>query len=178
MTPPSSTRTRWCSGQKAVARLARSVRRSKGERSPSLSGCPEDGEPGAIVETGDRTISHKVFVGNLSYETTPDQLASFMSEVGQVLDVYLPADRNTGRPRGFALVEFSDADEAAQAIERFDGADLDGRNIRVNAAEDRPRSSAPPPFARGGPPGGRGKHAGGGKNKSSRRRIRSRKRSL
>jgi len=103
-------------------------------------------------------------------------------------------DRETGRSRGFAFVEFSSEAEAAEAIKRFDGQEVDGRKLRVNTAEDRPRRPDGPRF---GPPrssapsyaapawtgferGGFG-DAGGGrpfKNKGSRRGLRARKRSL
>jgi RNA recognition motif-containing protein len=110
-------------------------------------------------------------------------------------------DRETGRSRGFAFVEFSSEAEAAEAIRRFDGQEIDGRKLRVNTAEERPRRSDAPRF---GPPrtdraGYRGSTAappsadawtgfsadpfgtGGGrpfKNKGSRRGLRARKRSL
>lgn len=113
-------------------------------------------------------------------------------------------DRETGRSRGFAFVEFSSEAEAAEAIKQFDGYEVDGRKLRVNTAEDRPRPSgggprfgAPrpdrPSYPSGGFPdaggapwgGGFGQDAFGGggggkpfKNKGSRRGLRARKRSL
>lgn len=88
------------------------------------------------------------------------------------MDVFLPTDRATGRPRGFAFVEFTTAEGAAAAIRRFDGAELGGRRLRINLADERPRrpSFAPPPEP---PPGRRF-----GKSKGSRRGLRARKRSL
>lgn len=87
-------------------------------------------------------ISAKVFVGNLSYDTTQSELESLFSEVGQVVEVFLPDDRNTGRPRGFAFVEFTEEAAATKAIERFDGHQLKGRALHVNKAEEKqPRSS-------------------------------------
>lgn len=69
-----------------------------------------------------------------------------MSEVGQVLDVHMPTDRESGRPRGFAFVKFSSAEEVEEAIERFDGHELGGRALRVNPAQERkPRGSRPSP---------------------------------
>lgn len=124
-------------------------------------------------------MSRKVFVGNLNYETTASALENLFSEVGSVRDVFLPNDRATGRPRGFAFVEFASEDEAAEAISRFDGRELDGRPLRINAADDRPRraprSPMPPP---GNSFGGFGASERPRKEKGSRRRIRSRKRSL
>jgi len=129
-----------------------------------------------------------VFVGNLSFQTTRDELAALLSAAGTVVSIALPTDRETGRPRGFAFVEFSSEAEAAEAIRQFNQRELSGRKLNINPAEDRPRRpdgfrpfspSAPPPS--GDPFGG-----GGGrpsqnkpfKAKGSRRGLRARKRSL
>lgn len=121
----------------------------------------------------------KVFVGNLDFKATRDQIESLFAEAGEVQDVFIPSDRETGRPRGFAFVEFATDEAAEKAIELFDGHELGGRALRVNAAEDRPRR--PPPFIpQDGPSfdrGGRGGF-GGGKPKGSRRNLRAKKRSL
>ncbi|MEM7349388.1 MAG: RNA-binding protein [Acidobacteriota bacterium] len=135
---------------------------------------------------GDQAISAKVFVGNLSYTTSEGKLADLLSEAGQVVDVYLPADRNTGRPRGFAFVEFSNQSEAEQCIETFNEYELDGRKLNINIAEDRPRRPAPRSFGPGPGGGGGGGNrfggrGGGGKPsrpKGSRRGKRGKKRSL
>lgn len=127
-------------------------------------------------------MSRKVFVGNLNYDTSGSTLQALFAEAGSVIEVFLPSDRQTGRPRGFAFVEFSNESEAAAAIEKFDGHELDGRTLRVNAADDRPRR---PPRAPSMPPSDSYGGFGGGpagekprREKGSRRRIRSRKRSL
>ena len=96
----------------------------------------------------------KVFVGNLDFNTTRTEVQDLFSQVGTVQDVFLPMDRESGRPRGFAFVEYANDEDAAQAIEKFNGYQLGGRALRVNAAEDRPRS--------GGGGGGRGGYGGGG----------------
>lgn len=117
-----------------------------------------------------------------------------LAEAGRVVNVHLPTDRETGRPRGFAFVEFSQASEAADAITRFHNRELGGRRLNVNAADERPRRAGAPSFrAPGqsyGAPGqstfgeqaGRDDFAGGAgrpfKNKGSRRGLRARKRSL
>ncbi len=99
-----------------------------------------------------------------------------------MVDVYLPADRNTGRPRGFAFVEFSSPDEAAACIEKFNEHELEGRKLNINIAEDRPRPSRT--FTPGGGGGGGsrfGRGAPGAKPsrpKGSRRGKRRKKRSL
>jgi len=125
----------------------------------------------------------KVFVGNLDFNTTRDEVQSLFSQVGEVRDVFLPTDRESGRPRGFAFVEFATDEAAASAIEKFNGYELGGRALRVNAAEDRPRGGGfggpRPSFNRdSGGGGGGGDRFPGGKPKGSRRNIRAKKRSL
>ncbi len=94
--------------------------------------------------------------------------------MGQVTEVFLPVDRATDRPRGFAFIEFGDAATVSQAIEKLDGAELNGRNLRVSEARDRaPRTAQP--FMDDGPPSmdfGRRP----AKPKGSRRGLRGRKR--
>ena len=124
-------------------------------------------------------ISRKVFVGNLSFDTTRVELEQHFSKAGEITDVVIPNDRNTGRPRGFAFVEFSSEQEAAEAASQFDGADLGGRSLRVNIADDRPQRA--PMSSSGGGFGGGSRppfEKPQGKPKGSRRRIRGRKRSL
>lgn len=86
----------------------------------------------------------KLYVGNLSFDTDQDTLESFFSEVGEVLDCYLPQDRNTGRSRGFAFVTMSD-ETADITIEETDGYELDGRHLRVNEAQPKGTFNAPAP---------------------------------
>lgn len=128
-------------------------------------------------------MGSKIFVGNLDFATTKEQLETLFSEIGPVKDAFLPQDRATGRPRGFAFIEFETSDQAEKAIEKFNGHELAGRPLRVNAAEDRPaggRGPRPPMPSFGGGPGGGGARpfGGGGKSKGSRRNLRARKRSL
>lgn len=97
-------------------------------------------------------ISSTIFIGNLSFEATEDELRTLLVEVDPRVRVRLGMDRMTGKPRGFAFAEFSDAAMAADAIRRFDSVDLRGRRLRVNDADDKPPPRAPRP---GGPgPGG------------------------
>jgi cold-inducible RNA-binding protein len=107
----------------------------------------------------------------MTFDTTQSELEALFSELGEVRDVFLPTERDTGRPRGFAFVEFAQQEAAAEAIKKFDGYELHGRNLRVNEAEERPRRS--PGFSDGGS-GGPPKR--GPKPKGSRRNARSRKR--
>jgi RNA recognition motif-containing protein len=133
--------------------------------------------------TGRLAIPARVFVGNLDLGTTRDALAQLLSEAGTVIEVYLPVDRETGRPRGFAFVQFASEAEAAEAIRLFHDREVDGRKLTVNAAEDRPpRRDGPRPFDPNRS-GGSGDRSGPGRGKSfkrkgSRRGLRGRKRSL
>lgn len=135
-------------------------------------------------------MGSKLFVGNLSFDTTKTALEQLFAEAGQIVDVFLPSDRATGRPRGFAFVEFSTPEEAAAAIERFDGYELNARALRVNEATEKPQGGprgGGRPFEGGGGFGGGGGFEGGGNRrpgpaparpKGSRRNVRARKRSL
>ncbi len=78
-----------------------------------------------------------IYVGNLSYDVTQDDLSAVFAEYGTVKRVQLPIDRETGRPRGFGFVEMSTDAEEAAAIEALDGAEWMGRDLRVNKAKPR-----------------------------------------
>jgi RNA recognition motif-containing protein len=99
-----------------------------------------------------------VFVGNLSFEVTRDELIEAFSAAGKVRDAKVPTDRETGRPRGFAFVEFEDEESAQKSIALMNGKALRGRPLRVNEAENRP----PRPAGAGGPPSYRPPFRGGG----------------
>ena len=99
----------------------------------------------------------RLFVGNLSYSTTEADLRAYFGAVAPPSQVVLPVDRDTGRPRGFAFVEFADRPQAEQAIQRFNGQVFNGRPLAVSEArarEDRgpgaPRPGGPPPPRPGG----------------------------
>ena len=95
----------------------------------------------------------RLFVGNLSYATTEADLRTYFGTVAPPSQVVLPVDRETGRPRGFAFVEFIDRAHAEQAIQRFNGQAFNGRPLAVSEArarEDRGPGGPPRP---GGPPG-------------------------
>ena len=91
---------------------------------------------------------------------TQSELQGLFGELGDVTDVFLPTDRESGRPRGFAFVSFADEKAAEAAIAKFDGHEVRGRQMRVNPAEERrprpPRSFGPGGDSRGGGPGGGG----------------------
>ncbi len=128
----------------------------------------------------------KVFVGNLSFDTTREELEALFVPFGELAELVVPTDRDTGRPRGFAFVTFASAESATQAIQKLDGVELGGRNLRVNEATERPARSfggGGGGFARpfGGGGGGGGRPGAGGppsRPKGSRRNIRGRKRSI
>ena len=84
----------------------------------------------------------RLYVGNLSFNTTEDSLRKALSEDARgVKEVNLVLDRDTGRPRGFAFAEMANDNDAQAAIKALDGAELDGRNLKVNEAHERqPRS--------------------------------------
>jgi RNA recognition motif-containing protein len=116
-------------------------------------------------------ILPKLFVGNLSYDTTPDQLRELFSQAGEVTNVSMPTNRDNGRSRGFAFVEMATGEQAEAAIERFNGYELAGRNLRINeASKPAPWTS---PFGGGGPAD---RPAFRPRPKGSRRNIRARKR--
>lgn len=100
----------------------------------------------------------KLYVGNLSFKTTEDELRSAFGQFGSVTDVYVAMDKMTGRPRGFAFVTMGTDDEAKQAAEKMNGTDLGGRQLTVNEA--RPKEERPAGGGFGG--GGRGFGGGGG----------------
>ena len=91
----------------------------------------------------------KLFVGGIPYRTTEDELRAFFAPAGEVVSIYIPLERDTQRPRGFAFVEMIDQAAAEKAITMFDGADMGGRKIAVNLArpmEERgPRPQSPQP---------------------------------
>jgi len=102
----------------------------------------------------------KLYVGNLSFKTTEDELRSAFGQFGSVTDVYVAMDKMTGRPRGFAFVTMGTADEAKSAAEKMNGIDLGGRQLTVNEA--RPKEERSGGFGGGGGGGGRGFGGGGG----------------
>ena len=97
-------------------------------------------------------MSNKLFVGNLSFNTTENDLNDAFAAHGTVTETNLMMDRTTGRPRGFGFVTMSSAEEAQKAIEALNGKDMDGRALTVNVAKPREERSG----------GGRREYSGGG----------------
>ena len=104
-------------------------------------------------EKGKKIMSMKLYVGNLAFQTSSEELQTLFSQAGTVESVSLIEDRETGRSRGFGFVEMSTKEEGAAAIQQFNGTDLGGRTLNVNEA--KPRED-------------RGGGGGGGRNGGSR----------
>jgi RNA recognition motif-containing protein len=94
----------------------------------------------------------KLYVGNLSFDTTTQDLEKLFAEVGTVTSTNIIEDRETGRPRGFGFVEMSSKEEGQNAISQLNGKEVDGREIKVNEAKPQERNGG----------GGRGGYNGGG----------------
>ena len=101
-------------------------------------------------------MATKLYVGNLPFQTTSDDLKDHFAQAGNVESAQVVEDRMTGRSRGFGFVEMTTPEEAAAAIEQFNGKEFNGRNLTVNEA--RPRTDRGP----GGGYGGGGNRGGGG----------------
>jgi len=104
-----------------------------------------------------------IFVGNLSYQTTQDELYAAFAQFGTVERVNIVTDRDTGQPRGFAFVEMADKQGADAAIAQLNGAELNGRALNVNEARPKPAGG-------GGGFGGRGRGGEGGGRGGGRQR--------
>lgn len=85
----------------------------------------------------------RIYVGNLSFETTDESLIDLFSEHGSVNSATVISDRITGRSRGFGFVEMNDADEAKAAMGALDGKEVDGRSLKVSEARERTDRDAP-----------------------------------
>ena len=94
-----------------------------------------------------------IYVGNLSFNASDDDIRGAFEQYGEVTSVNIIMDRETGRSRGFAFVEMADAENAKEAIENIDGTEIAGRAVKVNEARPRP--------PRGGGGGGGGRYGGG-----------------
>ena len=99
----------------------------------------------------------KLYVGNLSYSTTEDTIYAEFTAFGEVEEVFIPTDRDTGRPRGFAFVTMKSADDGQSALSELNGKEIDGRTIVVNEARPKRQGGGG-----GGPRGGGGGGGGGG----------------
>ncbi len=106
-------------------------------------------------------MSMKLYVGNLSFDTSTQDLEQIFGEVGTVESTNIIEDRETGRSRGFGFVEMSSQEEGQKAISELDGKEIDGRSLKVNEAKPRESNGGGGGGGnRGG--GGRGGYGGGG----------------
>ncbi|MBL8171004.1 MAG: RNA-binding protein [Acidobacteria bacterium] len=105
-------------------------------------------------------MSVRLYVGNLPFRITEQELEELFGQVGAVQSANIVTDRDTGRSRGFAFVEMESSEAADAAIQQFNGRELDGRAMTVNEA--RPRENRPARGGFGGGGGGRGGFGGGG----------------
>src|SRR5262245_17549438 len=103
----------------------------------------------------------RLFVGNLPYSATEAELREHFASAGPIAGIWIAMDRETGRPRGFALVEFEARAVAEDAIRRFNNQPFGGRPLAVNEARPQDRSGGPPPPRRPGPPPSGGPRPGG-----------------
>jgi cold-inducible RNA-binding protein len=107
-------------------------------------------------------VPSKIYVGNMSYSTTDEELRGLFAQYGEVVSVNVVYDRATDRPRGFAFVEMGTAESATSAISALDGKEFGGRQLRVNAA--KPQGGGGGRGGYGGGGGGRGGYGGGGRD--------------
>ncbi|KAK5003662.1 hypothetical protein LTR28_009889 [Elasticomyces elasticus] len=117
----------------------------------------KDQVQGRAQKFGDRQLGEaqsQLFIGNISFDATPDMITETFQEYGSIKGVRLPTDQETGAPKGFGYVEFETVEEATAALEALNGADIAGRNIRLDYATPRDQS--------GGGRGGRGSFGGRG----------------
>ena len=104
------------------------------------------------MEIENKNMGNRLYVGNLSFSATNDTVRSAFASFGDIADVHVVSDRETGQSRGFGFVTMGSAEAARKAISEMNGAMLDGRALKVNEAEER----------QGGGGGGRGSRGGGG----------------
>jgi len=123
-------------------------------------------------------VGNRLFVGNLSFGTSQADLEAAFAAAGEVREVVIPVDRMTGQPRGFAFVTMANAEATASAISQLNGSTLDGREIRVDEAQERSggggfRGGGGGGGFRGGGGGfgGGGRKSGGGSRRGSRDRF-------
>lgn len=111
----------------------------------------------------------KLYLGNLPFTAEDQDIRDAFKDYGTIEDLFIPLDRETNRPRGFAFITLADDELARKAIEELDGADLLGRNLRVNEAEERRPQQNRGGGGGGGYKGGGGDRRGGGGGRDDRR---------
>ncbi len=111
-------------------------------------------------------MAKKLYVGNMPYSTTSEQLRELFEQAGEIAEVTIITDRDTGRPKGFGFVEMATEEGAQEAIRRFNGFSVDNRPLTVNEARPREDRSSGGGF--GGGRGGRDNRGGGGGGRGGR----------
>ncbi|MCA1962965.1 MAG: RNA-binding protein [Prosthecobacter sp.] len=106
-------------------------------------------------------MNTKMYVGNLPFKASAQEITDLFGQFGGVTDVFLPIDRESGRPRGFAFVSMDTPEAMQAAIAGLNGKEFGGRQLAINEA--RPREERPGGFGGGGGGGGRGGYGGGGR---------------
>ncbi len=122
-------------------------------------GSLDGGRFSAGIEIENKNMGNRLYVGNLSFSATNDTVRTAFASFGEITDVHVVSDRETGQSRGFGFVTMGSADAARKAISEMNGAMLDGRALKVNEAEERPNGGGGGGGGRGG--GGRGGGGGG-----------------
>jgi len=129
------------------------------------AGAPTSSSP-ALFNAA-RHMSTKLFVGGLSWGTNDQSLREAFCSFGEVTEARVITDRDTGRSRGFGFVNFSNSDDAKEAVTKMDGQELEGRSVRVNFANERPAGDRGGGGFGGGGFGGGGGYAGGNQSYGS-----------
>jgi RNA recognition motif-containing protein len=106
-------------------------------------------------------VEKRLYVGNLPYQTTSEELAEYFSQVGEVVDAAVVQDRETGRSRGFGFVEMAEEQAAADAVEQLNGKPFGGRTLKVSESKPRAPREDRGGYGRGGGGGGGGGYGGG-----------------
>lgn len=167
----SRSRTRSRSGSRNRSRSRSPPRRSR-ERSPPRDRSRSPPRQGLVQGRADKTNLFSLRCNNLSYRTEANDIKRKFEKFGEIGDVFVPQDRDSGRSRGFCFVRYHNKDDMLDAVDAFkEGFEMDGRDVRVEVAADRPPPGSRSRDDRGGGYGGRGgdrgrddRRGGGGYN--------------
>jgi len=149
----SRRRKRSSSSSRSRSRRRKRSSSSSRSRSRSRSSSPQPRTRSPIY-TKAPLERNKLYIGNLSFRTHEEDLRKEFERFGRIEDIYLPSDRDTGRPRGFGFITYEDSRDARDAAEEMDGAELDGRALKVNIARTKPDALPANPDGYGGGYGG------------------------
>ena len=131
---------------------------------PDRDGSAEGGlQQPSLNESHSDTMGNRLYIGNLSFSADSTSLRDLFAKCGEVTDVHIVQDRETGQSRGFGFITMGTSAEAAKAISTLDGSQFDGRSLRVNEAEERQSRGGGGGGGGGGGRGGGGGGRGGGR---------------